>query len=176
MSLVGPYNENLIYDEEFYFKRYPYIQNEAIYYLHWEKKGKDEGNCPSVLYNPQFYLNKYPDLKKAYGSFANGWVNYYGLFNHFMNNGINERRASSEVFDLAYYIQNNPDLSQFNSIKAIEHFVRWGINEWRKTSPDFDVKVYKESNPDLVNAYGDNPKLYFYHFMIWGLNENRKHN
>jgi hypothetical protein len=39
------------------------------------------------------------------------------------------------VFDLEYYIRNNPDLNHINGAKLIEHFQTFGIKEGRSGSP-----------------------------------------
>lgn len=58
----------------------------------------------SPVFNPTFYVTKYPDLKTALGT------NSTRLFNHFINFGMNEARQAIETFDPVRYKNKYPDL------------------------------------------------------------------
>ena len=58
----------------------------------------------SPVFNPTFYVTKYPDLKTAFGT------NSTRLFNHFINFGMNEARQAIETFDPVRYKNKYPDL------------------------------------------------------------------
>ena len=83
----------------------------------------------SPVFNPEYYSNKYPDLKAAFGD------NAQALWLHFQNNGMNEFRRASQEFDPVYYKQNNPDVSAaFGNANPMYyyHYVAFGKAEGRK--------------------------------------------
>ena len=43
----------------------------------------------------------------------------------------------------------------------------------RVTKADFDVTVYKAKNADLQAAYGNNNRMYYVHYNMYGHNEKR---
>ena len=93
-----------------------------------------------------------------------------------MQYGKYEGRDLSPVFDLGYYIKNNPDVASTypNDIdKIIDHFLRHGINEGRPSSPHFNLEVYKAKNEDLNDICKNGNKDYYYHYCIYGKNEGR---
>ncbi|MBQ5734507.1 MAG: hypothetical protein IIV51_03895 [Lachnospiraceae bacterium] len=47
------------------------------------------------------------------------------------------------------------------------------MNEGRKANQSFDVNIYKNKYTDLQNAFGDNNKLYYLHYMNYGYDEGR---
>ena len=48
-----------------------------------------------------------------------------------------------------------------------------GMSEGRQASPDFNVILYKKRYEDLRNAFGDELKDYYLHYINYGLKENR---
>ena len=52
-----------------------------------------------------------------------------------------------------------------------QHFLKYGMDEGRRGCADFDVKKYKEKYADLREAFGDDLKPYYYHYMQFGVNE-----
>lgn len=58
----------------------------------------------SVVFDPTFYVNKYPDLKAALGN------NPTTLFNHFTNYGMKEARQAIATFNPVAYRNHYPDL------------------------------------------------------------------
>jgi hypothetical protein len=53
------------------------------------------------------------------------------------------------------------------------HFQLFGMNEFRQASEEFDPKAYKERYSDLVQAYGDNNPMYYWHYCYFGKAEGR---
>ena len=89
------------------------------------------GAAKDIVFDAEYYANKYSDLKAAFGTDASK------LFNHFLSYGIKEGRCASPVFDVKYYVENNSDLkSAFGTdyVAAVKHFVNNGINEARVTA------------------------------------------
>ena len=88
-------------------------------------KGVDYG----YVFNPTYYTNKYPDLKKAYGT------NAAKLFNHFCTYGMNEGRQANSFFNVLVYKNNYADLQKAfgnNLPKYYEHYCVYGYKEGRK--------------------------------------------
>ena len=56
----------------------------------------------------------------------------------------------------------------------MNHFLTYGMKEGRASNPNFNVNVYKSNYQDLQNAFGNNIKEYYIHYMIYGRDEGRK--
>lgn len=82
----------------------------------------------ALVYDYNYYINKYSDLKKAYGTNRNA------VFNHFLTHGMNEGRQAKASFNVSYYKQNYPELQKLfgNNLKAYyEHYISKGHKEKR---------------------------------------------
>jgi hypothetical protein len=75
---------------------------------------------------------------------------------------------TSELFNKAWYLANNPDVAQLNMDPAL-HYLRHGGFEGRDPSPYFYSNGYLDSYPD-VRAAGINPLL---HYLKYGKKEKR---
>ncbi len=75
---------------------------------------------------------------------------------------------SSGLFDVPYYLEQNPDVALGN-IDPIEHFILHGGNEGRNPSPKFSSKDYLLKNPD-VSVARVNPLV---HYLRFGIKEGR---
>jgi len=105
-------------------------------------------NMEEVVFDADFYHNKYPDLQNAFHH-DNG-----KLHHHWHEYGIKEGRACSSVLDLQYYLQKNPDLQKAfgqDYARVYHHFFEYGINELRESSPMYNPKMYKAFYPWLAN-------------------------
>lgn len=83
----------------------------------------------SPVFNPEYYSNRYPDLKAAFGD------NKDLLWNHFCQFGMYELRQGSAEFDPVYYKDHNPDVVQaFGDDYPMYylHYVAFGKAEGRK--------------------------------------------
>ena len=56
------------------------------------------------------------------------------------------------------------------------HFVESGMNEGRQAKDSFNVKKYKNRYNDLQNAFGNDLKSYYMHYIGSGYKEGRKGN
>jgi len=45
--------------------------------------------------------------------------------------------------------------------------------EGRRGSADFNITAYKTNNTDLVEAFGNDTKKYYIHYIEYGKNEGR---
>lgn len=82
-----------------------------------------------LVFDPTYYANKYPDLKKAFGT------NTTSLFNHFCLNGMKEGRVASANFNVIVYKNNYFDLRNAfgdNLSLYYKHYIINGHNEGRK--------------------------------------------
>ena len=48
------------------------------------------------------------------------------------------------------------------------------MNEGRKASNDFDPSFYQNTYGDLRNAFGNNMKEYYKHYLNYGMKEGRQ--
>lgn len=124
-----------------------------------------------LLFDTNFYSDKYSDLKKAFGN------NSLNLRSHFLTFGINEGRSASKIFDASYYLSHNPDLINAfganNYASAYKHFVNYGYKETRDLSPIFNLDYYIKNNPDIAKAYGNDYQGIMSHFLTYGMKEGR---
>ena len=84
----------------------------------------------ALVYDYNYYINKYSDLKNAYGTNRNA------AFNHFLSYGMKEGRQGNAKFNVSYYKQNYTDLQKAfgNNLQAYyEHYISYGHNEGRIT-------------------------------------------
>ncbi len=104
------------------------------------------------IFERNFYLAANPDVAAA-------GFNDEQLLNHFLNNGIDEGRQFSLVFDFNFYRAANPDLAGLSNRDLLNHFKTSGINEGRLFSPfidlDFYIASYKKRN-ELTTAVPEN--------------------
>lgn len=131
--------------------------------------GIKEGRTFSYVFNAKWYANKYEDLRKAYG---NDWSK---MLDHYLGCGAKEGRQAYIEFDPKYYMEKNKDLQKagLTYVQAVKHFEYNGINEWRETSKEFNVKHYRDRYKDLRKAFGNNCRLYYKHYLLFGINERR---
>lgn len=83
----------------------------------------------SPVFDPEYYANRYPDLKAAFG------LNKDALWLHFQQFGMNEFRQGSAEFDPVFYKNSNPDVEQaFKDNRPLYyfHYVAFGKKEGRK--------------------------------------------
>lgn len=85
----------------------------------------------SLVFNPNYYSNKYTDLKKAFGTNADQ------LFNHFCTYGMKEGRQAISTFNVKKYKSYYDDLQKaFGSNLPLyyKHYIEYGKKEKRKAT------------------------------------------
>lgn len=83
----------------------------------------------SLVFDPTYYVNKYPDLKAALGMDAKK------LFDHFCTFGMKEGRQANATFNVTAYKNNYADLQKAygtNLPEYYKHYVVFGYKEKRK--------------------------------------------
>lgn len=89
---------------------------------------------------------------------------------------VGDRQACEQVFDAAYYAQNNPDVvaAVGNSTAALlEHYMNYGLAEGRNASAAFNAHAYRSRYADLNAAFGDSWIEYVKHYVSVGKSEGR---
>lgn len=82
----------------------------------------------SVVFDATEYYNNNPDLQAAVGSDAEA------LFQHFLNNGMQEGRSGNSEFNLSVYKENYPDLVKVygnDNPSYYTHYMLYGKAEGR---------------------------------------------
>ena len=121
--------------------------NNQAYYMHYINYGYKENRKATGItelqqgttvyngidykkvYNYTYYVNKYPDVKKAFGN------NEEAVIWHFVNYGMKEGRQGIKTFNYNIYKANNADLRKAygNDKKSYYmHYIKWGCKEKRK--------------------------------------------
>jgi hypothetical protein len=111
---------------------------DANYYgnslLHFLLQGAYQGRQPHPLFDPAFYLRKYPDIAAA-------GVN---PLCHYLKHGAAELRQPHPLFDPGFYLDRNPDIRRAG-VNPLVHYVRHGAAENRKPHPLFEPSHYRNS-------------------------------
>ena len=137
----------------------------------------------SVL-DATFYLNKYPDLKAAFGT------NLDAAKTHWLQYGIKEGRDSAAGFSIGGYMARYPELQKTLGIDYAAYLGHWfsnGIKEKRDPSATgtfmgdpraapLDPIFYARKYPELMAAFGFNVPGLVNHWLQYGINEKRQPN
>jgi uncharacterized tellurite resistance protein B-like protein len=81
------------------------------------------------VFDVNYYSEKYPDLKKAFGD---DWDAY---LDHFINYGMKEGRQAIETFNVEVYKKLYEDLRKAYGNDLVDyylHYIKWGKKEGRK--------------------------------------------
>ena len=82
-----------------------------------------------LVFDAEYYSNKYSDLKQAYGT------DKTKLLNHFKKYGMKEGRQAISTFNVFIYKNRYSDLQKAygnNLVKYYEHYMKYGYKEGRK--------------------------------------------
>ena len=82
----------------------------------------------SPVFDPIYYANKHPDLKKAFGTNADK------LFSHFTTYGMGEGRQAISTFNVNTYRARYADLQKAfgtNLPSYYKHYIQYGKKEGR---------------------------------------------
>ena len=109
----------------------------GIWYGNGTKNGKAgvtvyKGMDYAPIYNFEYYVNTYADIKKAFGN------DEKAVLNHFITYGMKEGRLAQENFNVHFYRSKYQDLENAfgDDLKSYYyHYLNYGIKEKRKTTP-----------------------------------------
>ena len=174
------------------------------YYVHYVNHGKAEGRVSTPLatgknifdgvdysagYDFDFYINKYPDMKKYYAN------NPTEALRHFINHGMAEGRQGCAGFDVQSYKNEYADLRGHfgNDLKKYYiHYMNHGKREGRHGtgyvnkptystvfegvdySSVYDYNFYINKYSDMKNIYASDPAGALRHFVLHGISEGRQ--
>jgi GT2 family glycosyltransferase/glycosyltransferase involved in cell wall biosynthesis len=109
----------------------------------------DIGDALSSLFDPEWYLSRYPDVA------ASGAEPMY----HFVHFGAAEGRDPNRFFDSAWYLDHYPDVATSGQHPLL-HYLQMGAAELRNPHPRFDATYYVDQHPEAAA----NPLLY--HLLV----------
>ena len=112
-------------------------------------QGAYQGRQPHPLFDPAFYLRKYPDV-------AAGGAN---PLCHYLKHGAAQLRQPHPLFDAGFYLDRNPDV-RAAGMNPLVHYVRHGAAEDRKPLPLFEPSHYRNSCAEAPNC-GQNLLAHF---------------
>ena len=95
----------------------------------------------STLFDPEWYLEKNPEVKKA-GT---------DPLQHYLRYGAREGRNPHPLFETKWYLSQKPELTKI-SLTPLEHYVSHGAREGRSPHPEFDSQFYIKAIPSLSSA------------------------
>lgn len=143
----------------------------------------------SAVYNYDYYVAKYPDVKNAYKG------DKTATLRHFVNYGMKEGRQGSAGFDVMSYANRYGDLRRAykNNLPAYyTHYMKYGKREGRKATGDsprlgfsavyngvdytavFDCNYYVNRYSDIKKAYNLDDEAVLRHFVNYGMKEGRQ--
>lgn len=136
----------------------------------------------SLVYDANYYYNKYPDLQRVIGA------NKVALLKHFVENGMREGRQGCESFNVKYYKDKYADLQRAfgnDYVSYFKHYMNNGHKEGRvgvsytvyngvDYALVFDYKYYYNKYSDLQRVLGNKPEVLLNHFVNSGMKEGRQ--
>lgn len=187
-SAKAPANANkkngatLVYDKSFSSVTSDLVINIDARYIY-------NGIDYTDVFDADYYLAKYADLKKAFGNDG------VSAMAHFVNFGMYELRQANEMFDVKSYKNLYPDLRRAfgNDAKSYYfHYINNGKREGRTAvghedqmvgaqtkyngvdySSVYDFNYYIAKNPDVLKVYGYDENKVLGHFVNFGMKEGR---
>jgi len=155
----------------------------------WYQGYSANGLDYSAVFDPDYYLSKYGDIKAAYGD------NKFAAFRHFLNYGMAEGRQGISTFDVNSYRRQYADLRRAygSDLKSYYiHYIKWGKKEGRagvgcvslqgatttyngtNYASVYNYTNYVGKNADVKKAYGEDENAVLAHFVNYGMAEGRQ--
>lgn len=110
----------------------------------------------SLVFNANFYLNKYADLRKAFGNSEEQ------AFNHFLTFGMKEHRQAISNFIVDIYKDNYVDLRNAfgeDITKYYIHYIQFGNKEGRNATTPIKKELTPTSYPNYPANSGKSYKV-----------------
>lgn len=92
-----------------------------------------------VLFDPEYYLERYPDVR------ASGM----DPLHHYVDFGANEGRDPNRYFDGAWYRQHHPEVVS-SQLDPLLHYLKFGASQLRNPHPRFDAAWYAAQHPEAA--------------------------
>ncbi len=110
----------------------------------------------SGLFDPQWYLKKYPEVAQA------------GIdpLEHYASRGVHENRMPNQYFDPHWYLSHYPDV-QKAGVNPFIHYTMYGSRACRDPSPEFDTGWYA----DQIGSSAIGDELPLAHYLRVGRNQ-----
>lgn len=145
----------------------------------------------SSVFDVDYYLKTYPDIKAAFGADENQ------AFMHFINCGMAEGRQGKSSFNVISYKNRYKDLRMTygNNLRSYYlHYISNGKAEGRKATGDvtitdgvsvyngvdysavYNYSYYIKKYPDIAKAFPNDDISTLAHFVTYGMNEKRQGN
>lgn len=195
------------YKRQYADLRAAYGNNLKSYYLHYVNFGKKEGRkgtgCTtlqgaitrlngvdySAVYDFNYYISIYPDIRSIYGD------DDIGALQHFVNFGMKEGRQGKASFNVTSYAYQYSDLRNAygnNLPSYYRHYINYGQTEQRAGtgcttmqgtqtvyngvdySAVYNYSYYVGKYPDIKRAFGNNDYKVLQHFVNYGMKEGRQ--
>ncbi|MBR4768103.1 MAG: hypothetical protein IK088_03905, partial [Lachnospiraceae bacterium] len=112
-------------------------------------------------FDPVYYSDRYPDLKKAFGT------NEKLLLQHYVLYGIREHRIAKAP---AGGVSEEPEPEPEQEEQSGTRYVYGGVDYTDR----FDPIYYADRYPDLKKAFGYDAKLLLQHYVQYGIREHRE--
>jgi GT2 family glycosyltransferase len=121
----------------------------------------------AALFDPAWYLGRYPDAVRALDENQN-----LTPLDHYLREGLADGRIATPFFDAEWYLSAYPDVRRIVTNapsryrRAIEHYLTIGCHESRDPNPIFDEAWYaaRYDNPKQRGPYVNN----YHHFLAEG--------
>lgn len=143
----------------------------------------------SSVFNEDYYLNRYPDIKSVYG------YDTEKVFHHFVTQGMKEGRQGCESFSVTSYRCKYADLRQAfgNDLRRYYlHYITNGKREGRVGTGTttiqnpttkyngvdyaavYNFEYYTTKYSDMKRAFGNDDYAAIAHFVNYGMKEGRQ--
>ncbi len=114
----------------------------------------------SNLFDEEYYLRTYPDVRQA----------DIDPLKHFVNYGWKEGRNPSKEFDTSFYLSNYSDVKEAK-INPLVHYIKWGKKEGRRCGggEDFVIVQTFSHSKDFSSKVFKLAKRFFFLFKNYGV-------
>ncbi|MDR0913024.1 MAG: glycosyltransferase [Methanobrevibacter sp.] len=172
-----------LFDEKYYITKYSEVKNfkykkympSALDYF--IKFGIQKNHNPDPNFDTEYYLKKYPSVKKMGISPIAHYIKHGINVKNFKNikeeenfNDLKEKIVNSKLFDEKYYVNTYPEVKNFKYKKympsALDYFIKFGIQKNHNPNKDFDTNYYLKKYPS-VKKMGISPIA---HYIQYGIN------
>jgi hypothetical protein len=128
----------IFFDRQFYRTTNAESSAKVTPLLHFLVAGAFDGRKPHPLFDPAFYLERYPDIREA-------GVN---PLLHFIRYGAAEGRKPCPLFQPDYYLSRYPEAKKSGE-NPLGHFLRSRAEDCANPHMLFNCESYRRDHPEL---------------------------